>query len=317
MIQKILNRMADYLDQEQLSRLEKIMKEEIPNEELCDNVDEINKTLIDRFVAQKKLEGCAGTTLEQYRRTNLKLLESIGKSAVQINKDDIRIYLADYQNDTGISNVTLNNMIRFISAFFRYLEDEDLILKNPMRKIKSVKVCSRVKPVLSQSELSIIKMNTVKERDIALIETLYSTGCRVSELCSLNISDLVNGEAVIMGKGGKERTIYFSDECIYHIQKYLDTRIDDCQALFVSMNYAARRITPGTVERIVSRIGKNHGIKIYPHKFRRTMATDLIRRGMRLEEVQVILGHSKIDTTMLYFLIDKDNVKNSHKRFIG
>lgn len=317
-INNIITKMSQHLTTDQLRILELVLIEEGHNgtNEVVE-YDDGNEWILRGFVSQKKLEGCANATIKQYYWCVKKMLEEMNKSAIDVDKDDIKIYLAYYQQRRHVSNITLNNMIRYLSSFFGYLENEEMIVRNPMRKIKSVKVPDKVKPILSPSELSVIKMSAIRKRDLAIMETLYSTGCRVSELSSLDIRDIANGEAVITGKGGKERPVYFSDECMYYLKEYLGSREDNNPALFVSVKKPYSRVSRGAIENIIRNIGRKSGIAVHPHKFRRTMATDSIRRGMRLEEVKEMLGHSKMDTTMLYCQIDRENVKNSHRRYIG
>ncbi len=316
-INDILIRMSSVLSAEQMTILEDVLLTELHEKNELTIPDNRNGILINRFVAVKKMEGCTNATIKQYHYTVSLIVEGIGKPATEINTDDIRYYFMVYQKEHEIENTTYNNMVRYLSSFYNFLEDEDIIVKNPMRKIKNVKIRHKIKPVISASEMESLKQKA-KVRDLAIIETLYSTGCRVSELASLDITDISNDAAVITGKGNKQRIVYFSGECMHYLKQYINNRTDNNMALFVSDKKPYCRLRVASIQNIVRKLGKKADIgRIHPHKFRRTVATDAMRRGMPIQEVQTMLGHSKIDTTMLYCMVDEDNVKNSHKRYVG
>lgn len=317
-IKNILSNMKNSLTNEQLVTLELVLTNELLAKQKKDKSS--NEQLLNDFITSKSYENCSQQTIEQYRRENTKFLNAINKRVENIEKKDIENYLSNYRNEHKISNTTLNNMRRFISAFFNYLEFEDVIKCNPVRKTKPVKEVKKIKS--SFSELQVEKMceSINNDRERAIIETLNTTGVRVSELCNINIKDIQNGMAVIKGKGNKERTVYFSDKALYHIQKYVDGRNDNNDALFINnkrSNGKYNRISKGSVEKIIRDIGKKLNIKAYPHKFRRTVATRGINKGMPIQEIQTLLGHSKIETTMIYCNISDENIQMSHKKYIA
>jgi len=310
--------MSKDLSAEQLQQLRMVLLEELTEHNELSIYDSSNEQLLKRFAATKKLEGRTIKTIEHYVIDTRRALETIGKRATEVSTDDIRYYLMVYQNKHKIKNSTLNNMIRYINAFFSYLEDEDVIAKNPMRRIKPAKEPQTIKETISAVDMDLLKNGSKTVRDMALIETLYSTGARISEVCSLNITDIYQDKAIITGKGNKQRKIYFTSECMHYLKLYLDSRTDNNTALFITEKKPYRRLSIEAAENMVRKLGRSTGTgRIFPHKFRRTVATDTLRRGMRLEHVQRMLGHKKIDTTLLYCQIDDDVVEFSHKKYIG
>lgn len=317
-ITNIIKDMEKSLNKEQLSLLEQTLTKELLSKQQKDKAS--NQQLLSDFISSKSYENCSPQTIEQYKRENMKFLNVIGKRVENINKKDIEKYLSDYRNTHNVSDVTLNNMRRFISAFFNYLEFEDIIKCNPVRKTKPVREVKLVKPSFTDLEVEEMRENVVALRDKAIIETLNTTGVRVSELCNMNIGDISNGTAIIRGKGNKERTVYFSDKALYYLNKYLDTRTDNNIALFVNlkkMNGEYIRISKSSVEKMIRDIGNKINIKAHPHKFRRTVATRGINKGMPIQEVRVLLGHSKIDTTLIYCNVAESNIQMSHKKYIA
>lgn len=276
--------------------------------------------LISRFISAKRIEGCSEKTLKYYKITLIKLSLSNIKDIREIDTDDIRKYLANYQKDRKVSKVTVDNVRRIFSTFFSWLEDENHILKSPVRRIKKIKTSKTVKEIYCDESMEIMRDGCKNARDLALIDILASTGMRVGELVNLDVDDIdfQNRECKVIGKGEKERIVYFDARTKVHILNYLDARVDYNKALFVSLNRPYRRLNIGGIEKRLRDIGHRLNIpKVHPHKFRRTLATKAIDKGMPIEQVQKLLGHSKIDTTMEYAMVDQNNVKNSHRKFIA
>ena len=316
---KILNEMAEYLSVPQMKKLQEVLiqsfSEAKPQKEQISNSEYLTM-----FLNAKKIEGCSPRTLQYYRTTAEQLLQDIDIPLRKITTEDIRQYLIDYQQKNNCSNVTVNNVRRNISSFFSWLEEEDYILKSPMRRIHKIKTKKQVKEIISDEAIEIIRDNCECARDLAMVDLLYSTGIRVGELVNLDISDIdfEARECVVFGKGDKERKVYFDAKAKLHLQDYLKLRTDSNPALFVSLDEPHSRLKISGVEIRLRELGKKTGLtKIHPHKFRRTMATRAIDKGMPIEQVQKILGHSQIDTTMQYAIVNQTNVKSSHQKFIA
>lgn len=276
--------------------------------------------LIDAFLAAKRLEGCSERSLSYYASTLRRFHGAVGKRIEAVSTDDIRDYLADYQRESGAGKVTVDNIRRIISSFFAWLEVEDYIYKSPAKRIKKIRASRPVKPVYSDETLEILRDNCHEIRDLAMVDLLASAGIRVGELVKLNRADvdLEARECIVHGKGSKERKVYFDARAKVHLQAYLESREDDEPALFVSLNRPHARLEVSGVETRLRKIGKMLDMpRVYPHKFRRTLATKAIDKGMPIEQVQVLLGHSKIDTTLCYAMVDQENVKRSHRKYIG
>lgn len=316
---KILNEMAEYLNISQMKKLQEVLlknfsesetkKEEVSNEEYL--------TL---FLDAKKIEGCSERTLQYYQVTVEKLLEWTETPIRKITTDEIRRYLVEYQQINNCSKVTVDNVRRNISSFFSWLEEEDYILKSPMRRIHKIKTKQQVKETISDEAIERLRDNCKCIRDRAIIDLLYSTGIRVGELVNLNISDVdfEARECIVFGKGDKERRVYFDAKAKLHLQDYLQARTDSNPALFVTLDAPYTRLKISGVEIRLRELGRTLNLeKIHPHKFRRTMATRAIDKGMPIEQVQKILGHSQIDTTMQYAIVNQNNVKTSHQRYIA
>lgn len=238
---------------------------------------------------------------------------------MEIDSEDIREYLSSYQKQRGCSKATLDNIRRNLSSFFSWLEDEDYILKSPFRKIHKIKKPKKVKQPLSEEMLINLIDGSPTLRDRAMIDMLYSTGIRVGELVALNRVDIdmVNRECKVFGKGEKERIVYFTSSTKVHLQQYLDSRRDNNEALFVTLDSPFNRLCIGAVEHRVKIIGRRLGINnVHPHRFRTTMATHALAKGMKIEQVQHLLGHNQIDTTLQYALVDDEDVKNAHKKLM-
>ena len=315
----IINEMADYLNISQMKKLQEVLlqtfsenpiqKEEISNDEY-----------LRLFLDAKRIEGCSERTIQYYSVTVERMLQSIENSVRKISTEEIRKYLVDYQKINDCSKVTVDNIRRNISSFFSWLEEEDYILKSPMRRIHKIKTKQSVKEIISDEAIEILRDHCQCSRDLAMIDLLYSTGIRVGELVNLNISDVdfEARECVVFGKGDKERKVYFDAKAKLHLLNYLNKRNDDDPALFVTLDAPHDRLKISGVEIRIRTLGRKLNMgKIHPHKFRRTMATRAIDRGMPIEQVQKILGHSQIDTTMQYAIVNQTNVKTSHQKFIA
>lgn len=316
---KILNEMADYLNISQMKKLqETLLKHLAENETKTEEIP--NVEYLKMFIDAKQIEGCSERTLQYYRVTIEHMLGSIETPIRKITTDEIRGYLVDYQKVNNCSKVTVDNVRRNMSSFFSWLEEEDYILKSPMRRIHKIKTKQPVKETITDEMIEKLRDNCTCVRDLAMIDLLYSTGIRVGELVGLNISDIdfEERECIVFGKGDKERRVYFDAKAKLHLQEYIESRTDDNPALFVTLDAPHARLKISGVEIRVRELGRKLNIdKIHPHKFRRTMATRAIDKGMPIEQVQKILGHSQIDTTMQYAIVNQNNVKVSHRRYIA
>ena len=315
----ILNEMADYLNIAQMKKLQEVLLKNLSDE--TPQKEEIsNNEYLKMFIDAKRIEGCSMRTLSYYQVTVEHLLSQITCPIRKITTDQIRCYLANYQKRNNCSKVTVDNIRRNISSFFSWLEEEDYILKSPMRRIHKIKTKQAVKEIISDEIIERLRDNCKCLRDLAMIDLLYSTGIRVGELVGLNISDInfEERECVVYGKGDKERRVYFDAKAKLHLQNYIESRVDNNPALFVTLDAPYDRIKISGVEIRIRELGRKLDIeKIHPHKFRRTMATRAIYKGMPIEQVQKILGHSQIDTTMKYAIVNQNNVKTSHRRYIA
>ncbi len=279
-----------------------------------------NQELLVSFLSAKQIEGCSEKTIDYYGNTIFKMLESINLKIENITTDDLRKYLSEYKNQSNASKSTIDNARRVLSSFFSWLEDEGYISKNPVIRIHRIKTKRVVKEVLSDENFEILRDKCDNIRDLAMVELLASTGIRVGELVNLNIDDVLfsERECVVLGKGDSERIVYFDAKTKIHLQKYLESRNDNNPALFVSLRRPHDRLGIPGVEKRMRKLGHEAKIKkIHPHKFRRTMATNAIDKGMPIEQVQRLLGHVQIDTTMQYAMVNQNNVKISHRKFIG
>lgn len=279
-----------------------------------------NESVVKLFLSAKRLEGCSEKSLIYYENTINATLSSVDKSIRKVTTEDLRNYLSTYQEEHNSSKVTIDNIRRILSSFFSWLEDEDYIIKSPVRRIHKVKSETTIKETYTDEELESMRDHCDSTRDIALIDLLASTGMRVGELVLLNRQDINfhERECIVFGKGNKERIVYFDARTKIHLQQYLNERNDDNDALFVSLNKPFNRLTINGIETRVRTIGKKLDIgKVHPHKFRRTLATKAIDKGMPIEQLQKLLGHKKIDTTLQYAMVKQANVKNAHRKYIG
>lgn len=321
-IREIEQKMSIILNNEQKEKLKDVLNytffnidiTEIRNELVEDNIN-----YIELFIASKKIEGCSERTLNYYETTIQSMINKVNKKVNCIDTEDLRKYLADYQSINNCSKVTIDNLRRILSSYFSWLEDEDYIVKSPVRRIRKIKAQENVKEIYTDEELEEMRDACIEIRDLAIVDFLISTGVRVGELVKLDISDinLQDRSGIVLGKGGKEREVYFDARTKIHLENYLKTRKDNNPALFVSLLYPYSRLEISGVEIRLRELGKRTNIrKVHPHKFRRTMATKAIDKGMPIEQVQVLLGHKKIDTTLQYAMVNQNNVKNSHKKYI-
>lgn len=317
-VYSVLNEMAEHLNLAQLKKLQQVMIKYFA-ENAATFETTTNEEYLQMFIEAKKVEGCSERTLTYYETTVAHLLRCIDANIRKITTEEIRKYLSDYQKLNNCSKVTVDNIRRNISSFFSWLEEEDYILKSPMRRIHKIKTKTPVKEIISDESIEKLRDGCDQLRDLAIIDLLYSTGIRVGELVNLDRKDInfEERECVVFGKGEKERRVYFDAKAKLHIQNYLNSRIDDNPALFVTLDYPYSRLKISGVEIRLRNLGRALNIeRIHPHKFRRTMATRAIDKGMPIEQVQKILGHSQIDTTMKYAIVNQNNVKNSHRKFI-
>lgn len=318
-IKKILVDMEDYLTASQSQKLQRVLISRLTNQTKT-IYDISNANYLTMFLSAKKIEGCSMRTLEYYKVTVEKMFEEVREPIRKITTDDIRSYLSSYQGINNCSKTTVDNIRRNISSFFTWLEEEDYIIKSPMRRIHKIKTTKTVKETISDEDIEKMRDRCKNLRDLAIIDLLYSTGIRIGELVHLNIDDVnfEERECVVFGKGDKERRVYFDAKTKIHLQGYINNRVDDNPALFVTLDAPYDRIKISGVEIRLRRLGKELGIsRVHPHKFRRTMATRAIDKGMPIEQVQKLLGHSQIDTTMRYAIVNQTNVKVSHRKYIA
>ena len=318
-IVKVLNEMSAYLTIEQMRKLQEvIMKTFAENTLEKQNIS--NEDFMQMFFAAKQIEGCSSRTIKFYKTTLETMFSQIETEVRKITTEEMREYLSEYQKRNNCSNVTIDNVRRNISSFFSWLEEEDYILKSPMKRIHKIKTKKVVKNTISDEAIEKLRDGCKTTRDKAIIDLLYSTGMRVGELVNLNIDDidLEGRECVVYGKGDKERRVYFDAKSKVHLKEYIDSRADDNPALYVTLNAPFKRLKISGVEIRLRELGRELKVeRIHPHKFRRTMATRAIDKGMPIEQVQKILGHSQIDTTMQYAMVNQNNVKASHQKYIS
>lgn len=323
-ITEIEQSLLNYLDNAQMEMLHKVLNRCLGNVEINTKPIEIceypNDELIKKFISAKEIEGCSKRTTKYYESTLMKMNSKMDKGITHMTTDDLRSYLTDYQKVNNCSKASVDNVRRNLSSFFSWLEEENYILKSPMKRIHKIKTDKVIKETYSDETLELLRDNCNCLRDLAIIDILASTGMRVGELVKLNINDIdfENRECVVFGKGNKERPVYFDARTKIHLKNYLNSRTDSNQALFVSLDEPHERLNISGVEIRLRQLGKRLGIsKVHPHKFRRTVATKAIDKGMPIEQVQSLLGHSQIDTTMHYAMVNQNNVKESHRKYVA
>ena len=322
-IESIIQQMLQHLDNVQLQRLKSVLEHELFDCEIKTQTksdEDDGNQLLDSFITAKRIEGCSEKTLKYYRTTIENMIEAVGKSVRRIQTEDLRTYLTNYQQKNNPSRVTIDNIRRILSSFFSWLEDEDYIIKSPVRRIHKVKTATNVKETYTDEDLEKMRDNCVELRDLAIIDMLASTGMRIGEMVLLNKADIDfnERECVVFGKGDKERVVYFDARTKIHLRNYINSRIDENPALFVTLRSPFERIKIGGIETRLRKMGKELEIeKVHPHKFRRTLATMAIDKGMPIEQLQQLLGHKRIDTTLQYAMVKQSNVKLAHKKYIG
>ena len=323
LITDIIQGMLPYLNNAQSKRLQEVLQYSLTNYQVIEDSErkkEIEPDFVELFLSAKRIEGCSEKSLKYYKSTIIAMLTTLDKSVKYIITDDIRGYLTEYQRKNDLSKVTVDNIRRILSSFFSRLEDEDYILKNPVRRIHKVKTGTNIKETYSDETLELMRDNCTELRDLAMIDMLASTGMRVGEMVLLNRNDIDfnERECIVFGKGSKERIVYFDARTKIHLQNYLKSRKDNNEALFVSLKAPYERLHIGGIETRLREFGRKLGVpKVHPHKFRRTLATMAIDKGMPVEQLQQLLGHRKIDTTLQYAMVKQSNVKIAHRKYIG
>ena len=323
LITDVVQAMLPYLNNAQTEKLQEALQRILSNYKVVETEEKqalSEQNLVDLFLSAKRIEGCSEKSLKYYESTIMALLDGVGKEVKYIVTEDIRSYLTDYQARKQSSKVTIDNIRRILSSFFSWLEDEDYILKSPVRRIHKVKTGTSVKETYTDEALELMRDNCTELRDLAIIDMLASTGMRVGEMVLLNREDIDfnERECVVFGKGDKERIVYFDARTKIHLQNYLNSRKDDNPALFVSLQKPYNRLQISGIEVRLRQYGKRLGIaKVHPHKFRRTLATMAIDKGMPIEQLQQLLGHRRIDTTLQYAMVKQSNVKIAHRKYIG
>ncbi len=324
-IREIEKAMLPFLDNAGMKQLNYVLNNVLWNKTITESEQPImsepdNSDMLELFISSKKVEGCSAKTLRYYSTTINRMMTDIHKGLAHITTDDLRQYLARYEQESECSKANIDNIRRILSSFFAWLEDENYILKSPVRRIHKIKTTKPVKETYTDEALEIMRDNCGCLRDLAIIDLLASTGMRVGELVRLNIADVdfENRECIVFGKGSKERPVYFDARTKIHLKNYILSRNDDNPALFVSLLKPYNRLEISGVEIRMRELGRKLNItKVHPHKFRRTLATRAIDKGMPVEQLQRLLGHSKIDTTMEYAMVNQNNVKISHRKYIG
>ena len=323
LMNEVIQGMLPFLNNGQMEKLQEVLQHTLFNYKVVESnnnkeLSELN--LVELFLAAKRIEGCSEKSLKYYESTILALLDDLEKDVKHIVTDDIRTYLTEYQARKQSSKVTIDNIRRILSSFFSWLEDEDYILKSPVRRIHKVKTGTNIKETYTDEALELMRDNCTELRDLAIIDMLASTGMRVGEMVLLNREDIDfnERECVVFGKGDKERIVYFDARTKIHLLNYLNSRDDDNPALFVSLQKPYNRLQISGVEVRLRQYGKRLGLnKVHPHKFRRTLATMAIDKGMPIEQLQQLLGHRRIDTTLQYAMVKQSNVKIAHRKYIG
>lgn len=314
--EEILRKMRGVLSDEQLKKLSDALQSQIDKIKPAVSAEEYLRL----FETAKKVEGCSEKSLRYYKYVLGMFVEKVRKDIGLISTDDIRLYLEKYLENSKAGKTSLDNIRRILSSFFSWLEDEDYIRKNPVKRIHKIKSIKTIKQAYTDENIETLKDSCTYLRNRVIIELLASTGMRVGELVTLTRSsvDFDNKECIVLGKGGKQRKVYFDSKTKLHLKTYLSTRTDDCSSLFVSLLAPFNPLNISGVEIMLRKLGKKANIEnVHPHRFRRTLATKAIGKGMPVEQVQVLLGHTKIDTTMQYAIVDQLNVKNSYRRYIG
>lgn len=325
-LEQILEKLQDSLTHEQLSELESTMVIAFHGIEVQEEHTQLVTSertwekILRMYCAAKRVENCSERTIKGYSRCIIQFFTQINKKINNITTNDIRYYLAFFQETHHTSIVYLDNIRRYLNSFFTWVADEGYIQSNPMRKLKKMRVPTKLKKTFSAAEMEELRCNANSQRDIAIMEFLYCTATRIGEAVSVNRSDIdwQRKELIVYGeKGKKERTVYLTDRCIYHLRKYLDERKDTNEALFVSSKSPHKRLGVQAIQSMLAALGKKTNIHVHAHKFRRTLLTDAGKRGMPLQEIQVYAGHAKPDTTMQYVMVQQERVKSNFMKNIA
>lgn len=320
LINDILHDMSEIISAKELYALQIVLQKKL-NTQNNQTYPYTNIEYMDMFISAKRIEGCSERTLAYYKATIEHMLSIIVTPLRQVQTDDLRAYLAEYQLRNNCSKTTVDNIRRNLSSFFSWLESEDYIIKSPIRRIHKIRTGSKVKETLSEECIEKLRDSCLQIRDLAMIDLLYSTGIRVGELVNLNINDInfEERECIVYGKGNKQRKVYFDAKTKVHLKRYLEQRKDCSEALFVTLDSPFERLKISGVEIRLRKLGRLASLnqRVHPHKFRRSMATRAIDKGMPIEQVQKLLGHQQIDTTMHYAMVNQSNVKIAHRKFIG
>ena len=323
LINDITQKMLPHLNNAQIEKLQTVIQHVLFSYEVNqkeENQEDEKIDFVNLFLSAKRVEGCSEKSIKYYYSTIQAMLDSMKKNVKEIETEDIRSYLTDYQCKNNSGKVTIDNIRRILSSFFSWLEDEDYILKSPVRRIHKVKTATNIKETYSDEALELMRDSCMEKRDLAMIDMLASTGMRIGEMVLLNRNDIDfnERECVVLGKGNKERIVYFDARTKIHLKDYLRHRTDNNPALFVSLRAPHKRMNIGGIEVRLRQIGKKLDIsKVHPHKFRRTLATMAIDKGMPIEQLQQLLGHKRIDTTLQYAMVKQSNVKIAHRKYIG
>ena len=324
-INEIMQGMLGILNNAQFELLQEVMEHALFHKDIVETEQTkddgiTNEQFLESFLSAKRIEGCSEKSMKYYKSTIETVFAEVEKNVREITTDDLRTYLTEYQREKNSSKVTIDNIRRILSSFFSWLEDEDYILKSPVRRIHKMKVASTIKETYTDETLEKMRDNCEESRDLAMIDMLASTGMRVGELVRLNRDDInfEERECIVFGKGSKERMVYFDARTKIHLQNYLQERADDNPALFVTLRTPYNRLMVGGVESRLRKLGCQLNIpKVHPHKFRRTLATMAIDKGMPIEQLQQLLGHKRIDTTLQYAMVKQSNVKFAHRKYLG
>lgn len=315
-INGVLVQMQPILNAHQLKRLKIVLEGALPKGKPVDD----EAALLPLFLTAKEVEGCSPKTIAYYESTLRHMTDALSKPYTQIESNDLRMYLNDYEASRNAGKVTIDNIRRIMSSFFSWLEDEDYIVKSPVRRIHRVKTAQVAKEVFNDEDLEALRDSCASKRDLAIIDILASTGMRVGELVRLDIADvnLQERECLVMGKGNKQRPVYFDARTKLHLIEYLNSRNDANPALFVTFGRGTKRMSIGNIELRLRTLGRKLDIgRVHPHKLRRTLATHAIDKGMPIEQVQKLLGHAKIETTMHYAMVEQSNVKAAHRKYLS
>lgn len=325
-IENVINEMTPHLDQSQLDHLSNVLYVNFHGKEIKDESTEIvpsgvdgNEMKIRMFLASKKAVNRQNNTLKQYSREIRNMLAFLGKNIEDVTGMDLRYYYGVMRERRGISMSTMKTRLHYLSSFWDFLTTEELVRSNPVKKVGVLKLEKSIKKPYSAEELECLRGACIELRDRALIEFLYSTGVRVSEMAALNVGDIemAKQELIVYGKGSKERKTYLTDAARFYLAKYLkDRNAQPEEPLFVTLDYPHNRLTVPGIQYMLRQLGIRAGVEnVHPHRFRRTIATDLLSRGMPIEQVKEFLGHEKIDTTMIYCTVQEENVKASHRKY--